>query len=49
MECALELRRLSLIDTNITTIQTPFVIGGIDKYKQLTYVKPTQTVINRNK
>jgi hypothetical protein len=28
---------------------TPLVIGGIDKNKQLTIVKPTQTGINRNK
>jgi hypothetical protein len=28
---------------------TPLVIGGIDKYLQLTIVKPTQTGINRNK
>ncbi len=28
---------------------TPIVIGGTDKYKLLTIVKPTQTGINRNK
>ncbi len=28
---------------------TPFVIGGADKNKQLTNIKPTQTGINRNK
>jgi hypothetical protein len=28
---------------------TPLVIGGVDKNKQLTIVKPTQTGINRNK
>ncbi len=28
---------------------TPFIIGGADKNKQLTIVKPTQTGINRNK
>jgi hypothetical protein len=28
---------------------TPLVIGGADKNKQLTIVKPTQTGINRNK
>jgi hypothetical protein len=28
---------------------TPLVIGGTDKNKQLTIVKPTQTGINRNK
>ncbi len=27
---------------------TPLVIGGTDKNKQLTIVKPTQTAINRN-
>jgi hypothetical protein len=27
---------------------TPLVIGGTDKHKQLTIVKPTQTGINRN-
>jgi len=28
---------------------TPLVIGGADKNKQLTNIKPTQTGINRNK
>jgi hypothetical protein len=28
---------------------TPLVIGGTDKNKQLTIIKPTQTDINRNK
>ncbi len=28
---------------------TPLVIGGTDKNKQLTIIKPTQTGINRNK
>jgi hypothetical protein len=28
---------------------TPLVIGGADKNKQLTIVKPTQTGINQNK
>jgi hypothetical protein len=28
---------------------TPLVIGGADKNKQLTIVKPTQNGINRNK
>ncbi len=28
---------------------TPFVIGGTDKNKLLTIIKPTQTGINRNK
>ncbi len=28
---------------------TPLVIGGTDKNKQLSIVKPTQTGINRNK
>jgi hypothetical protein len=28
---------------------TPLVLGGTDKYKQLTIDKPTQTGINRNK
>jgi hypothetical protein len=28
---------------------TPLVIGGDDKNKQLTNIKPTQTVIKRNK
>ncbi len=27
---------------------TPLVIGGADKNKQLTNIKPTQTGINRN-
>jgi hypothetical protein len=28
---------------------TPLVVGGTDKNKQLTIIKPTQTGINRNK
>jgi hypothetical protein len=28
---------------------TPLVLGGADKNKQLTNIKPTQTGINRNK
>jgi hypothetical protein len=30
-------------------IYTPLGIGGADKNKQLTNIKPTQTGINRNK
>jgi hypothetical protein len=50
------LRRLRIIKCNRQAAlhsaminYTPLVIGGADKNKQLTNIKPTQTGINRNK